>query len=352
MEATAPEMNAPAPSRRTLLAWLPAWLPVVGLIVTAAITTALIRTVAYCIGGSNGCVPHEPTLVQSPIGGSGLPFAELRGRLYWSLTVVFYTVTVAGALVISTVSALDALRSDSRRRKTLIGVGIGVGIVVVVAAVFLLPGAYEFTFNKKLFQATIYKLTNAEVFVDAIEIAAAITFVVLALAATALLRDASRRPIDQGNAEAKAIELRTGLSRLRHLLFVGALALVAGTLQTEALYSWAMSLTSSGSISVPGTTPGTAYYLDPQIIPQTMTMISGTLYSLVLAAIFVPGFLLLRRNVLDLSFVATTPEKRATWLKDRNLDSSLPKQLSTLAGVLAPIIVGGPFASLLEALTK
>jgi hypothetical protein len=140
----------------------------------------------------------------------------------------------------------------------------------------------------------------------------------------------------------KAEALAHAQKRIRVLLYLGAIALVAGTLQSSALYTWAITMLDPGE-----------YYSNSSDIPQAMGILNGAFYSIFLAGVFVPAIAHLRTQGLTLVEAIlsdASAAERKKWLEDNAIEGTLPRQLLNALAVSAPLLAGGPLVSLLEGL--
>ena len=147
---------------------------------------------------------------------------------------------------------------------------------------------------------------------------------------------------------------------LRYLLSSSCVVLVAGVIHSSTLYSWAMSVIEPGNILVtvrqegmPDITKTMAYYNKESKIPESMAAINGVFYSLLIASIFAPAFMVLRLKSEEAAIEATGedhPGQVDEWISQNNLKIGLTEKLSTVVTALAPALVGGPALSLFELL--
>lgn len=176
----------------------------------------------------------------------------------------------------------------------------------------------------------------------------------------------------------RAAILARQLRRVRLLLVAGATVLVAGVLEVTSLYSWGATLvvarsaprqTAAFVAAMPAgagmsealtdsrqeadSTPNAA--ATAKQMASTAGILAGAFYSVLLAAIFIPAFAVLgaqSRALADGGLADKSESEKSTWLTAQGLSGSLPRQLGSLAAVLAPIIVGGPGTALVKALAQ
>jgi hypothetical protein len=156
----------------------------------------------------------------------------------------------------------------------------------------------------------------------------------LAFAASATLVRPS--PRDPGTAT-----LKHQAHRLRHVLYSGAAVLIAGTAQAAAMHRlpvayleepWSAALESAAQLTAGAT---------------------GALWSLFLAAIYLPAALILRGRFAEEAERAL-PEagekERKEWLAEHGLDLSPVQQLKRVLAVLGPVLSSLPLTGLFDLL--
>ncbi|MFL6273964.1 MAG: hypothetical protein ACJ74G_02055 [Blastocatellia bacterium] len=142
-------------------------------------------------------------------------------------------------------------------------------------------------------------------------------------------------------------ELKKRGRMLRILLYLAAAVLVARVFQSNALVSWALAYFDLQGIN-------TAFdgFLRSVITQESIG------YTVVLAALYLPAFLVLRERATQYVASAMTtdpvsgkesPTDLATFLKENGLTFSIREQLPRIITILSPILVG-PTAALLSKL--
>ena len=121
------------------------------------------------------------------------------------------------------------------------------------------------------------------------------------------------------------------------LLYLSAIALIAGVAHSASLYHVASATCSIGGCSV---------YESGTTIPGTMALIAGTLYSGLLAAIFVPAFLVMQ-HVFNQAGLGDETGKSISAKRLRPWDK-VRSNLVGLLAVLGPLLAGGPGVALAE----
>jgi hypothetical protein len=153
----------------------------------------------------------------------------------------------------------------------------------------------------------------------------------------------SARQDDQaGHVEQLATALQSQSRRLQAVLFAGAAVLVAGVIEVDALYSWAVSLADLTN------------YPDGagKAVTATAVVPTATFFSLFLAAAYIPAALILRQRAATLAIIAvgtTAQADRSKWLQDNGLSISISTQVSSVVALLAPILAGTPLNALAQA---
>lgn len=317
---------------KTFWVWVIAAAPLVSLAIMTLLTF-MVLGIVDCDVALPTCVAHQPHITVQ----ANVSFAELSGRIMWGISVLFVALTAMAALCL-VLGALSIIR-DMRVMLSLQAV-----IVVALPLLYLLASDTTYSFNAVFLDATTYRLSGVKEFVSGVQAAGHATLIGLALAIGALLFRAGRnvqfeQPTDFG-AVAAAMAAYHHLARM--LLYFGAFVLVAGTLHSSALYHWANSIFDTG-----------AYVPEGVSFSVVMGAMNGAFYSILLASIFVPGLTLLRLTVSRLANAANvgvTSEERARWISINSLDVSIPKGVLSALAVLAPLIIGGPGVSMLQAL--
>lgn len=154
--------------------------------------------------------------------------------------------------------------------------------------------------------------------------------VMLAVAACAAIR---RDAVE--DAEGKTLRRRMRL--LRTILYAGAAALVVSVIRLSVTLNW-------GGSFLPAATP--------PAVSESATLITGIVntlgiyYTILLAAVYAPAALVLRRRANALAS-QQPPEKQDEWLKARGLALSFTEYLPRVVAILAPLLAG-PVADLVK----
>lgn len=304
-----------------------AWVPLLGLLLMAVITGVLLINVVNVVKHSK--------------------FASLSVCLTWSLSVVFF----AGAILVTYVTAFQVIRKELQSIKLLIG-GSVLFITAGVIIWNLLPGGQELPFNENLLGGVYKFAPHAKTFVSIVQILGTVALVAIAIAVSLILsraRHDSAQKQELINKRASAIARDKNI--IHKLLYVSALALIAGALQASALYSWGLAMPSENMLS----DLNNFNSLKTTGIPQLMEAFNGAFYSIMLAIIFAPAFIqlgLIADRLLDEAKPYAIETERKAWFVEYALETSVPRQLLSALAILSPMLVGGPLTSLIEALSS
>jgi hypothetical protein len=254
--------------------------------------------------------------------------AALRAQLTWQLSVAILLVLLAINLVATVSVTHDSLPESDRplwaRRCRVAAWVAGLAMVALVA---IAPPGFEPA------ETVLHFLPPPAVrFVTAFVNAGNVVLLVvapflIATGASAVLH------LPPCGAWEKARVLALHEARLNALLNLGAALLAAGTFEIWAFYSWPAAQMAA---------PGSAVFFS---IAKTMSSVAGAFYSVVLASIYLPAVLVLRRALAD-EHVAPSAEAeadaKATWTR----------QLKPLLAMLTPFLAGAPAAEVLKFLAE
>lgn len=135
--------------------------------------------------------------------------------------------------------------------------------------------------------------------------------------------------------------LSESIRNLQHVLFAGALLLIAAVIEFRALFTWAAASTHAGNA---------------EAITRMGTVAAATLgvvYAVGLAAVYFPAALVLSKRARDRAREALGDAPAVeidAWLVKNGLVISTPKSLSTVVAVLSPLLAQAPAAALLDLL--
>ena len=134
-------------------------------------------------------------------------------------------------------------------------------------------------------------------------------------------------PTRQRSAEEHAAGLARAAARQKELLQHGATVYVMAIIAMLAWMHWPLPYLESETIR--------GQYRD---LLLANALVQGMVYSLGIAAIYLPTAMLLRRRIADLA--ETTPDATPTWLREQGLEAQPFDQLRQMATVLLPAIIG------------
>lgn len=135
--------------------------------------------------------------------------------------------------------------------------------------------------------------------------------------------------------------LSESMRNLQHVLFAGALLLIAAVIEFRTLFTWAAASTHAGNA---------------EAITRMGTVAAATLgvvYAVGLAAVYFPAALVLSKRARDRAREALGDAPAVevdAWLAKNGLVISTPKSLSTVVAVLSPLLAQAPAAALLDLL--
>lgn len=329
-----------------------AWTPFIFLIVAVAIANYLLGEIISCEPST--CNPFTPAIeilsndLQKPVG----TFSELSGRISWSISVLLFFLAI---IVIYSVMLWNVFVTTQKPSLPMV-------MIVLIVVIAIIANSVEgfsdtFKFNSAFLDPSVYAVSSAYAFVDIIQILGITTLCGLAITLSILNWCASETVLkdEEVNEEKGSVDsiyqLATLQGRVKTLLYLAALVLVAGTIQTSTLYTWAVSMINNEGLVANSGTAALHYFDDITKLPGTMSFLSGAFYSILLFTVFTPALVHLR--ILSLKLARANSEKttigeQQTWLENNSLGSSATQQILSILLMLSPIITGGPFAMLLD----
>ncbi len=128
-------------------------------------------------------------------------------------------------------------------------------------------------------------------------------------------------------------------------MHTGAALLIAGVAETSALHKWpATEPLVAGCPAVP--VPGDAVV---QSVASSISTSVGTIFSMVLAAAYLPLGIILRQRAYRL---IKPWERTEAWLAVHGFALLPTQQLANVLLILSPLIAGGPVSYLLSLLSR
>ena len=222
---------------------------------------------------------------------------------------------VCGAVSLFVVVLLAFLRLPKRTTVALI-----VGAVILAAISTIVPIINPWTIANDLagrhivqlcsgVEALLLRQNQAEIFVA--------TMLVVAVAVLIFFA--------RGSAQRLALRLR----QAGWLLYAGTALLVVSVLRIHSLYEW---------IALAEPTPQASAAVS--MLGNALTRVWGTYYTLLLAAIYIPGYAIARMRAEPLLPRGLAGEATEKWLQDHGLDMTGPEVLRRALAILSPLIVG------------
>lgn len=140
-----------------------------------------------------------------------------------------------------------------------------------------------------------------------------------------------------------ALELAARMDRLRVLLYSGTLALVTAVLRVNVTTQWALSYLAPESDKDKVRVVATKVIGE---LASAFTTTQAASNTLLLAAVYVPAFLVLRGRAARLADGRMPPPAREKWLKERGLSFSFSEYVPRIVAILGPLLAG-PLGELL-----
>lgn len=294
---------------------------------------------------------HLPVLYSSIYKqGDETTYGEFKYRLLWSVSAIFFFFTFMCVLAVM-VQILYNLHLERRHFIITIGFVLMIGLGLYFAG--QLPFADDNYFNEIIFHPLSVLFPDYDVYVGAVEGLGFITLLILAMTTSLILFGTIRQ--ETGEAEQQVGRMIKMQRSLRMLLYFGVFALVAGTIEVSALYTWAMQLVSTGTISPPflNTMDPINYFNSTAEVVRGFSLANGVFYTMLLAAIFTPFFMIMNKYAQDLvekQNPTKSFQEKKKWLKEHDLTTGVTQQVLQIVLALAPALVGGPLIGLLEAI--
>lgn len=307
------------------------------LLVPLAIIIAFVAfygTFLFCNGPDAPCSLITTTVLRAGVrSGNDIQVRSYVAKATWTLVNGVHVIACLAALIVTGVVMNRALLSDytPRSRKLIIALSIaGTAAISFWISVFFnndtgSPGPQLLRATVGQVLPTIFIWTRV---LDALSLTAVFS---LGCAACAILWNP--RPDMPRNPS----ELRERLDLLRYVLFTSAALLVIGVFRLSTTLNWGASfIPSDGEVGK---------FIGPLVSGIVSSL--GTLYTLLIAGMYIPAVLLLRASVNKL---AQAPGASATFLTDNNLNFSFAAWLPRIVAILGPLMAG-PFIDILQKLT-
>jgi len=276
--------------------------------------------------------------------------ARYAGRLTWIFlgAVLVLLCLTAAALVVQTLFKKSSVLSTDKC------VVLAIAILAVISAgigwaLFLYPNSHM-PIMKGVLDSTISKSAISQLgmptvvwwerLLNALTFASAIALIGVTCATLfPFKKDGSNQPPASESDAKLALDVVAGqMRRLRRILYIGTLLLIAGVLRQSALYQWAVA------------------FVDPvaqeaaKNFGDSALAVTGGLYTIVIAAMYLPAAQILQWRVDHILSKSQIKEENVkAILEYRDLGFSFYESLPQAAAVLGPFLAG-PLAVLLKAL--
>jgi len=258
--------------------------------------------------------------------------APVLGRLGWALTTLVFLLFWLAAVATCVLVIRDALRGRPRATANVLA---GTGAAALLALWF---SRGDNPLAAKLFQPIVLRAFEVLAIRGGERLLENTTGLVLA-AAFAIAAAASCTLAEPGPGEDRTDHLAQQTARLNRALYVGTAALVAGILQVTAAHLLPASLLP-----------------EPEgerlrAVVHGLAAGLGTVWTLVLLAIYVPAAMELRRRartVAAAELPQAGPAERRDWLAKRELGVTALQHATRVVAILGPFLAGGPLAPMMS----
>lgn len=329
-----------------------AWTPLIFFVIAIVAANFLLGAI---INEEKGFNPFSPEIkILKTVSGDRIgTFAELTGRIFWSISVLFFFLSIASIYIVMLWNVFSALdRSISK-----VVMVVLIIILSAVGASNLVNFDDTFGFNVPLLGNSIYKVSSAFHIVDSIQSLSVATLFSLSVVLSILSWHTSaevfpKNEVKTGKEVTRDIYCITRTKRrVQALLYMGAIVLVAGTIQTTALYTWAISMIDNSSAMTNTGTTVVKYFANLEDVPIVLSSLNGAFYSILLFTVFTPSLLHLRLLSLKLACLVCNEksiQEQESWLLENSLIGSGLQQVISILLMLAPAMAGGPLSMLLD----
>ena len=311
--------------------FLPLLVPI--LIVIAFV--GFYRLFLFCEGADAACSLITTTVLRAGVrSGNDIQVRSYVAKATWTLVNGVHVIACLAALIISGVVMNRALSESnySRLERTIL-----ISLAIALAAAGSLWVSVFFNNDTgspgpQLLRSTVGQvLPTIFIWIRGFDALSLTSVFCLCCAACAILWNPK-----PGEPEDPA-SLKKRLRLLRFVLFTSAAMLVISVFRLSTTLNWGASfIPSDGEVGK---------FIGPLVSGIVSSL--GTFYTLLIAGMYFPAMLLLRKRVNDL---AEAPGAPATFLTDNNLNPSVSAWLPRIVAILAPLMAG-PFIDLLKTLT-
>jgi hypothetical protein len=309
--------------------FLPLLVPI--LIVIAFV--GFYRLFLFCKGPDAPCSLITTTVLRAGVrSGNDTQVRSYVAKATWTLVNGVHVIACLAALIISGVVLNRALSNYDRLKRTIL-----ISLAMAVAAAGSLWVSVFFNNDTgspgpQLLRSTVGQvLPTIFIWLRGFDALSLTSVFCLCCAACAILW--KPKP-DEAEDPAR---LKKRLRLLRFVLFTSAAMLVISVFRLSTTLNWGASfIPSDGEVGK---------FIGPLVSGIVSSL--GTFYTLLIAGMYFPAMLLLRKRVNDLAEASGAP---ATFLTDNNLNPSVSAWLPRIVAILAPLMAG-PFIDLLKTLT-
>lgn len=246
-----------------------------------------------------------------------------NGRISWTFLMAAYMLLSAVAFVVSIILTSQSFVNWGKRPT----IGVVTLILLTALSVVLL------LVSKDIYMPLLAKLLEKTVQVDVtniVQIANSVNSIGLAAAFSLVLAScAVLLPTTQKGIVALK-QLSTKMTYMRAVLYVGTLMLVSGVLLMTGLFSWSKTFISQTEANLEIVDTFTSGVLNT----------SGALYTLILAAVYLPAAFILRERARSLTVKDEDAAEKERLLQDSNLTFSFRESLPRVAAIIAPMLAG------------
>lgn len=282
---------------------------------------------------------------------------KVSAHLFWGLSCLALVLILASAFgVAQQIVRRSWADGDAIGRRTILYVFFSIvvagAIMLVVQAVGGGPGAFS-EIPKSIVEMMTTEGTRVNVVgvTTALAIAAVIAVGALLLASSTTLLPI--RPEGLSPMEQLAVAIR----RLQRLFYLGAAACVAGVFEVFALFRWPVAFVEDYIEGTESIELARGALIN---LAMTYSFAAGTLFTLILVALYMPAAVKLRWRARDLAIqecrkakggdkppIATARDVER-WLKRHGLHLTWAQLSNQVMAAVGPFLAGGPIAAMLN----
>lgn len=287
-------------------------------------------------GNTDSCVTHIPRIEVSDVKDTSYEwsFLEFKGRYYWGLSAVLFSITSLISFVITLYIVFSV---------TNIATTICFSLSMTLMFFLFTKVEQTWAINTYLLNTSIYEYTSALDTIVLIEASGHTLLLGTGFAISAIIYR-SFKYFDIKDPNKITSELGACSRSMSTLLFSITPCLIAAAIHSAALYSWSINYYE------------TTDYFGNQLgkFPTVMGFLSGAIYSLFLSAMFVSGFGLLRWRIRQLALEVNNgnDSNAESWISKQRLLLSTQSRLASFFAVMGPLLIGGPGLEIFKALVS